>query len=208
MGKGGQLGVDPSISAGELANSTAMVGIAQDQAKNSQQLYQASFPGFQQAEGFYQSLASGDPGKIAQAIAPATQQISQATTSAKNNIMNNAPNGGEKNLALEQADVAQGAKVGEVASSGYLNSFNALASLAGQGIGQGISSAGTGLSGFSSSTAALGQIGQQQIEKQKMEQEQKGASMGMLGGLAGDVAGVAGSFAGTEAGAAALAGFI
>lgn len=192
MGKGGDQGVSPDISQGELANSNALVTLAQQQGANSQQLYNASFPGFQKAESFYSTLSSGDPSAIARATAPAVQQINAATTSAKQNILNNTPNGGEKNLALEQADVAQGAKVGDVASSSYLNSFNALASLAGQGVGEGISSAGTGISGFNSANTGLGQIGQQQIQQQQLQQQEKGASLGAIGGLAGDVAGAAG----------------
>lgn len=204
VGKGGDTnGVSPEIQQGELNNSNQLVALAQQQGANSQQLYNASFPGFQQAENFYSTIATGDPGKIAAATAPAVQQIDAATTSAKQNILNNSPNGGEKNLALEQADVARGAKVGDVTSQGYLNSFNALASLAGQGVGEGISSAGTGISGFNSANSGLGQIGQQQIQQQQLQQQAKGATLGAVGGLAGDVAsaaGEAGSFGALFAG--------
>ena len=187
MGKSS--GLSDSVQQGELANSTALTQIAQQQAGNSQQLFQESNPGFLQAENFEGSLASGSPYEIAKAIAPATQQINQATAGAKANIMNTAPAGGEKTLALENADVAQGAKVGDVASSGYLNSFNALAQLAGQGTGESISAAGTGISGYSSANQGLGQLGQQQIE-------QKGAQLGALTSLGGDIATGVGAYFG------------
>lgn len=191
---GGSQGLSNNVTAGEQANSNALVKIAQQQNANAQTLFGESQPGFNSAEQFYAALSTGDPSAIMRAISPATQQIGQATASSKANILANAPNGGEKNLALEQADVNQGAQVGNVATQGYLNSFNALAGLAGQGIGQSISSASTGISGIGQSTQALGQLGNQQIQ-------QKGATLGALGGLAG----TAGSLAGSLGSAAILA---
>lgn len=155
-----------------------MTKLAQQQGANSQQLFQGSFPGFQSAEQFYQSLATGDPYAIARAIAPAAQQINAATTGARNNIINNTPVGGERNLALDQADLQQGAQVGSTAANGYLGSFNALAQLAGQGVNQSIGSAGAGISGYGTANQGLTSAGQLGIE-------QKGSSLGALGSLAG-----------------------
>jgi hypothetical protein len=186
MGKGG--GLSPQVQAGELANSNALTQIAQQQASNSQQLFNTAYPGFGQAESFYSQLASGSPSAIATAISPAVQQIGQATQGSIANIMNNDPSGGEKNLALEQARVAQGAQVGQAATGSFLNSFNALAGLAGQGVGQSISAAGTGISGYNSANQGLGQLGQLQVQ-------QKGAQLGAIGGLLN---------AGATVGAAAL----
>lgn len=185
MGKSS--GLSDSVQQGELANSTALTQIAQAQAGRSDQLFQESNPGFQQAESFYGSLSTGDPGKIAQAISPAVQQIGQATAGAKQNIMNNAPAGGEKNLALEQADVSQGAQVGQAATGSFLNSFNALAQLAGQGTGESISAAGTGISGYGAANQGLGQLGNLQIQ-------QKGAQLGALTSLGGDAATLGAAF--------------
>ena len=175
------------VQEGQLANSTALTQIAQQQADRSTQLFNESNPGFVQAEQFNQTLASGDPGMIAKAIAPATQQISQSTQGAKQNIMRNSPSGGEKNLALEMADVSQGAEVGKVASGSFLNSFNSLASLAGQGTGESISAAGTGISGYSAANQGLSSLGQQQIQ-------QKGAQLGALTSLAGDATTIGAAF--------------
>jgi hypothetical protein len=174
-------GLSPQVQAGELANSTALTQIAQQQAGNAETLFQQSNPGFQQAENFYGTLSTGDPYAIAKAISPATQQIAQSTAGAKQNIMNNAPSGGEKTLALEQADVSQGAQVGQAATGSYLNSFNALAQLAGQGTSESISAAGTGISGYNSANQGLGQLGQLQIQ-------QKGAQLGALTSLGSDAA--------------------
>lgn len=169
-------------------NNSALVSIAQQQQKNSNQLFSSAFPGFQQAENFYGSLSTGDPGKIAQAIAPATQQINQATQGSIKNIMQNAPSGGEKNLAIENAFVNQGAQVGKTASDSYLNSFNALASLAGQGVGESTAAAGTGISGFNSANQGVANLANLQIQ-------QKGAQLGALTSLAGDAATVGAAFA-------------
>lgn len=174
-------GLSSSVTAGEQANSNALVGIAQGQANNANQLFQMAFPGMQQSENFAQTLSTGDPYAIAKATAPATQQISQATAGAKQNIMNNAPAGGEKNLALEQADVQQGSQVGSVASQGYLNSFNTLAQLGGAGVGLSNSASSGATSAYGASSQTLSNLGNQQVE-------QKGASLGALGSLAGAAA--------------------
>ena len=164
-----------------LQNQDALVKIAQSQAANSAQLYSAAFPGFQQAENFYGTLSTGDPYAIARAISPAVQQINQATAGAKANILNNAPAGGEKQLALEMADVNQGAQVGKAATGSFLNSFNALASLAGQGVGESTAAAGTGISGFNSANQGFANLGNLQIQ-------QKGAQLGALSSLGQDAA--------------------
>lgn len=213
MGKA-QTGVSNQVSSAENSNEQALVSLASQQNANSQQLFNQTAPGLTAAENFYSSLATGNPASIATASAPAIQQITQATAGAKQQILNNAPAGGEKNLAIENADVAQGAKIGDVTSGAYLNSYNALAQLAGQGINQSISAAGTGISGLSSANTALGQIGQQQIEAEQMQAQQKGASLGALSSLGGSIfegAGAAGGFGslfglGAAAGAGGAAG--
>lgn len=187
----GSKGGDNSTSAiqeQQVQNSQALVQLAQGQANNSNQLFGAAFPGFQSSEDFYRSLSTGDPTAIARAIAPAAQQINQATSGARQNILNNTPAGGERNLALDQADLNQGAQVGSTASNGYLNSFNALAGLAGQGVNQSIGAAGAGTSGYGAANQGLGQAGQLGIE-------QKGAQLGAVGSLAGSLSsGLAAAF--------------
>jgi hypothetical protein len=174
--------------SGKSAENTAMSGVqgdasqlsslASQSAGQSQSLFNLAFPGMQQAESMQQTLASGDPYAIAQAVAPATQQVAQATQGAQQNIMQNAPDGGEKNLALEQSDVSQGAQVGNLASQGYLNSFNNLAQMGQSGVNasQGAMSNATGsLNSANSAFSSLGNMGAQE----------KGATLGAIGGLTG-----------------------
>lgn len=175
-------------ASGKSAENTAMTGeqsdagqlssLATQSAGQSQSLYNLAFPGMQQAESMQQTLASGDPYAIAQAISPATQQVAQATQGAQQNIMQNAPDGGEKNLALEQSNLQQGAQVGNLASQGYLNSFNNLAQMgqAGVNASQGAMSNATGsLNSANSAFNSLGTMGGQE----------KGATLGAIGGLMG-----------------------
>jgi hypothetical protein len=175
------------VQAGIQANSTALTQIAQQQAGNAQTLFDQSNPGFEQAEQMAQTLSTGDPYAIMRALSPVAQQVTQATAGAKQNIMNNAPSGGEKTLALEQADVSQGAQIGGAATNTFLSSFTNLANLAGQGTGESISAAGTGISGFNSANQGLGQLGQLQIQ-------QKGAQLGALTSLGSDAATLGAAF--------------
>lgn len=168
-------------SADAQNDENALTQIATQQASNSNQLFNASFPGMVQSEQQAQTLASGDPYAIARAISPVAQQTSIATSAAKQNILNSGPAGGEKNLALEQADVNQGAKVGDAATQGYLNSFNALASMGATGTGLGISSAGAATSGFNSA-------GSLSVQQEQLGIQQKGNTLGAFSSLGSDAA--------------------
>jgi hypothetical protein len=143
-------------------------------------------PGLVQSEDFYQNLASGDPAAIMKAIAPTAQAASSSAAGAKANIEANSPAGGEKNLALEQVDVNRGAQVSQAASGATLAAPNALGQIAGQGIGEGISSAGAATGSLSAANQGFGQMQSQQFQGQQLQMEQKGQTLGALGGLAGD----------------------
>jgi len=180
MGSGGKGAVSNTTAEqgqGQLAQSLS--GLLTQEQDQSQELFNLAFPGTEQASNFYQALASGSPNLIAAASAPATQQITQASTGAKQNILNNAPSGGEKNLALESVDVNQGAQVGQVASQGYLSAQNALAGLGQSGVGQSQGAASTAISAGQAAGNQWSNIVQQNMQ-------QKGASLGAFGGLAGD----------------------
>jgi hypothetical protein len=178
-------GQSQQATAGELANSTALTSIAQDANARSGQLFNTSFPGFQSAENFEQTLSSGDPYAIARAVAPADQQITAATTGARQNILNNSPAGGEKNLALEQTAVNQGAQTGAVASQGYLNSFNSLAQLAGSGIGLGNSATNSAISGLGTANSGFNNVYNQGTENQRQYYERNRGHCGYCGLVAG-----------------------
>ena len=171
---------DASLQAAETSNADALTSIATQQNSNAQTLFNQSLPGYEQANQFYETMASGDPYAIARATAPAAQQIAKATAGAKANIMNNAPAGGTKALALENADVSQGAQVGKVASEGYLGSFNALAKLSGQGIGASKEMTVQAMQGY----GAASQI-QSGVIQQNMQQ--KGQTLGAYSSFTQDM---------------------
>lgn len=204
----GAKGGDPAASSESslTSNSNALIALAQGQQSNANSLFQASFPGFQKAESFYSSLASGDPYQLARVTAPVAQQADLAAGAAKKNILENGPAGGEKNLALEQVDVNRGAQVGDAASKGFLNAPNALASLAGQGIGESQNATGAAISGLSGSNSALNSIGNFQLQAQQLQTEQKGNSLGALSSLGGDAATLGGGALAGKGAAGALGG--
>lgn len=193
-----------------LTNENALVQIAQGQAANAQQLYSTTEPGLKTAEDFYTKLASGDPSAIMQAIGPAAGQIQQASQGSINSILQTAPAGGEKNLAIENVQANKGSQVGQVATQAFLGAPNALAQLAGQGVGESISAAGTGISGLSNASSTLGNLGNLQIQQAQLQSQQKGSMLGALGSLgqagAGAIGGALGG-GGWEGALAALAAF-
>lgn len=183
-----------NAQAGLATQLTSLMGQQQGQ---SQQLFNLAFPGMQQANQFYSALASGSPNLIAAATAPAAQQVNQATAGAKQNILLTSPAGGERNLALSEADVSQGAQLGQIASQGYLSAQNALAQMGGQGVGLGQGAAGAAISAGSSAGQEYSNIVNQNIA-------QKGAQLGAYGGLAGTAAGGLFSAAGKVGGFGSL----
>lgn len=198
MGKGGgsgSQGIDPAVQQGMLANQTALVNIAQQQSANAQTLFGVTEPGLQTAEQFYQSLATGDPAAIMRATAPAAEFSAQAAAGAKKNIMDTAPSGGERNLALEAVDAGRASDITKTGTAASLGGPNALAALAGQGVGESISAAGTAVSGLSSANQGLASLGGLQINEQQIQAEEKGNVLGALGGALGTGAEVAMAFA-------------
>lgn len=202
MGSGkGSSETNTQLENSQVGEANALTGLLNQQSSNSQQLFNLGLPGLTQSENFYSTLASGDPQAIQTLLAPAAQQIQTATAGAKQNILNTDPDGGEKNLAIEQADVNQGAQVGALASQGYTSAFPALAQLGGQNVNANISSAGAAISAGSAANNAYSNVVGENIQ-------QKGATLGAVGGGLGDAAtlGAAGITAGgSEKGASALA---
>lgn len=198
-GKGGGASISPEVQQGMLANQTALVKIAEQQSVNSQQLYNLTEPGLQASEDFYQTLASGDPNAIMQAIAPAAQASNEAAAGARSNILASAPAGGEKNLALEAVDVNRASNIAKTVSGTTTGAYNALGQLAGQGVGESISAASTGVSAYSAGNQALSSLGGMQLQAQQINAQEKGSMLGAVSGLGGAVfggAGAAGGFGG------------
>jgi hypothetical protein len=191
MGGSGKGGAESNsqLQSSQIGEANALTGLLNQQSTNSNSLFNLAFPGQQVAENAAETLASGDPYAISRLISPQTQQITQAATGAKQNIINNAPAGGEKNLALENVDVQQGGQVGALATQGVNNAYNSLAQLGQSGIGQSQNAASTAISAGSSAAGIYGNAIQENIQ-------QKGATLGAFGALGGDIAGLGGSIFG------------
>jgi len=194
-GKGSPQGnVDPALVASTVRTQTALTDIATQQAANAQQLYGLTEPGLQTAEEYFQTLSAGEPSAIMRAVAPQLSGANEAATGAKANILANAPAGGEKNLALEAVDVARGSNQARTVSGAVSSGPVALAALAGQGIGESISAAGTGISGLSQSGQLGIGLGGLEMQGQQIQAEQKGNMLGSIASGAGTAAELAIAF--------------
>ena len=183
----GNSGPSPAVYQGMLDNSTALTGIAKEQEANAQTLFNLTEPGLKTAEDFYSTLAAGDPAAILRATAPTAQAAAKTAAGTKANILATAPEGGERNLALEAVDVSRGDTVSKAASGAQLGSYNALASLAGQGVSQSISAAGTGISGISAANQGLSSLGNLQLNQEQIHAQEKGNLLGFGSSAAGDL---------------------
>lgn len=163
-----------------------MAGTGKQSAQEGSTLFNLALPGLQQTEGYYGKLASGDPAALARANAPAIQSITKSTNSAKQNILQDMPRGGERNLALEEADLSKGAQIGQLETGSYLQSFPSLAGLGGQNVSQGTSATSAGLQGMNAAANQYGQL-------QQLSNEQKATSLGFISSMTGAVAGAAGA---------------
>jgi hypothetical protein len=141
-------------------------------------LFNMALPGLEKAEGYYGKLSSGDPNALATANAPAIQQIGEKSNEAKKSIIQNNPRGGERNLALEEADITKGAQISNLTTGSYVGAFPSLASLGGQNVAQGNAATGTGLQGMNAAANQYGQL-------QQINNEQKATQLGFITSLAG-----------------------
>jgi len=175
--------VADSSAISNLANQMSATGAAQETEGST--LFNMALPGLEQSESYYGKLASGDPQALSRANAPAIAGITQASNSAKQNIVQDNPRGGERNLALEQADLSKGAQIGNLTTGSYTNAFPSLSSLGGQNVSQG---AGLQSSGVQSAGAAANQY-QGLLQNNAASKSSTLGFLGALGGAAGEAAG-------------------
>jgi hypothetical protein len=149
--------------------------------KEGTELFNLALPGLQQATGYYGKLASGDPNALARANAPAIQQITGQSNKQLSDIMQNAPRGGARDLAISEADLSKGAQISGLTTGSYTSAFPSLASLGGQNVGQGNQATSTGIQGMNAAANQYGNI-------QQLQNEQKATSLGAMSGGLGDIA--------------------
>jgi len=172
--------------ATETRITDEQVALAEKQDARASKLFDLTEPGLETAVNHYTKLASGDPNTIFKEVAPGAQQISQKFDQAKSNIAENAPRGGARDLAMEEADISKSGAVGNLINQSYTSSFPALANLAGKGIGLSINEVGNAISGFAGASNTASNLANQQ-------EAGKAASLGFLSSLGGDAAMFAGA---------------
>ena len=166
-----------------LANTIASTGA--QSAQEGSTLFNLALPGLQQATSYYGKLASGDPNALARANAPAIQSITGQSNDQLKNIMQNAPRGGARDLAISDADLSKGAQISNLTTGSYTNAFPSLASIGGQNVGQGNQATSTGIQGMNAAANQYGNL-------QELNNQQKSTQLGLITGLAGAGASLAG----------------
>jgi hypothetical protein len=162
-----------------LANVMASTG--QQSAQQGSKLFNLALPGLERSETYATKLSTGDPAALSRANAPAIQQITGQTNKAKENILQDQPRGGGRDLALSEADINKGAQISNLTTGSYLSSFPTLAQLGGQNVSQGNAATGTGLQGMNAAANQYGQL-------QQLNNEQKATQLGAITGLVGSAA--------------------
>lgn len=171
-------GESQSLQDAQTSLAQQMTATGKQSAAEGSTLFNLALPGLEQSEAYYGKLASGDPAALSRANAPAIQSIGKESASAKKNIVQDMPRGGERNLALEEADITKGAQISNLTTGSYASSFGSLAGLGGQNVGQGTAATATGLQGMNAAANQYGQLGQ-------LQNEQKATQLGFFGSLAG-----------------------
>jgi hypothetical protein len=146
--------------------------------QQSQQLFNTTFPGIQSAENYYKLLSSGDPNSIFKATAPAAENIAAQKQSVLNQINQNMPRGGAKDLAEAQATSQSGSQIGNLFTQAYTSSFPALANLGTSGVGLSVNELANSISGLGQASQTLSSLGGEQSAG-------KAATLGFLGSLGG-----------------------
>lgn len=163
-----------------------MSATGQQSAKEGSTLFNLSLPGLEKATSYYGKLSSGDPAALARANAPAIQQITSESNKAKQNIIQDMPRGGARDLALQEADLSKGASISNLTTGSYVGSFPSMAQLSGQNVSQGNAATGTGLQGMNAAANQYGQL-------QQLNNEQKATQLGFISSLAGGAMSLAGA---------------
>jgi hypothetical protein len=155
-------------------------------AQEGSTLFNLALPGLEKANTYYGKLASGDPNALARANAPAIQSITGQSNQQLQNIMQNAPRGGARDLAISEADLSKGAQISNLTTGSYTSAFPSLASLSGQNVGQGTSATATGAQAMNAAANQYGNL-------QQLNSEQKATQLGFASSLAGAGASIAGA---------------
>lgn len=179
-------GEDSQLQASQANLANLMSATGAQSAQEGGTLFNLGLPGLQKSESYYGKLASGDPNALARANAPAIQQITGQSDQQLKNIMQNAPRGGARDLAISDADLSKGAQISNLTTGSYTSAFPSLAQLGGQNVSQGNQATATGGQAMNAAANQYGQL-------QQLNNDQKATQLGLFSSLAGAGASVAGA---------------
>ena len=174
-------GEDQQLQAAQASLANQMSATGSQSAQEGSTLFNLGLPGLQKSESYYGKLASGDPNALARANAPAIQQITGQSNKQLSDIMQNAPRGGARDLAISEADLSKGAQISGLTTGSYTSAFPSLASLGGQNVGQGNQATSTGIQGMNAAANQYGNILQ-------LQNAAKATGLGAMSGGLGDIA--------------------
>lgn len=170
----------PSQSAVNTQNSITQqqIGIEQQSLNQSTEDRESRKALQQPAIDFNSALASGDPAAVMKALAPQLTGLSQARSTARENIFEGLAPGAARDVSLAQNDVSNANAVAGLRASQSLGAMDKLANI-GSGLGSfSLQELGAGIS---AGTAASGS------NKAVMDSQEaaKASTLGFLGTLAG-----------------------
>lgn len=171
-------GPSDEFKKGELQLKDKQLGLAEEAQGWAREDRAFGIPLRDMAANFYKSLASGDPNTIMKAISPTVSQINTGTRAVQDRIMTEAPRGGEQRLAMQNAEIARTAQIGDTVNRAHTSAFPALAQMGQGGLGLSLQQIAAALGGYRGADQSLANLGQ-------AEAQGKASTMGFLGSLAG-----------------------
>lgn len=160
-------------SAGKQAQ-TALTNAATASAGISKDLQTSLIPDAKTASNYYSAVASGDQAKLSQYVGPQVNAAKDAYSTARTQIENSAPKGGQRDQALTDLSTRQAGDVSRIMTGGTQDALAHLESLGQLGVNG-------ALSGLNTSTGA----GTSLAQLSAAQAEAWGKAIAGIGGAAG-----------------------
>jgi hypothetical protein len=166
---GGALSAGGSASQGKKAGDAAnkQMALQQQQLNFGRDLTQAGMGAWQPAANYWSTLLGGDRTAIQGAVGPSADLVRGSMTAANRTIGNSLPAGGERNLALAQANQAGYSQLGRLYAGVQPQAAAMLGQLSQIPIGAGVSTMGQGAPQVAAGLQS--QLGQQGMAAQGMQ---------------------------------------
>jgi hypothetical protein len=158
---GGLAGAGQSAASGKKASDALnkQVQIQQQQLQLGRELTGAGMGAWKPAENYWQTLLSGTPAAVQDAIGPISEQMRGQGQAGINQIASSMPAGGERNLAISQAQQQQYGNLARLYAGVQPQAASALGQLSSipMNVGVGVMSQGAPQVGAGLWSQAMGQ---------------------------------------------------